>query len=223
MRFEPISESSNYEENCSKMYCPSCGCEERETNQFCRACGSNMNVVRGFLDKPDSITDSAALARGEIGRAVAAKINEIRSAKDLNLIISNVLPEIDKFLEAPEEKKLRRLREGVVTGSIGIGLVPLGAILNLFIGMPGLVVLGAGLLLFFIGLGIFLSGKFLTLPNKSTDNRTSEANRQRELDRSFGDSNTNDLLPADENTPRFASVIENTTRQLTQKSPTEGE
>jgi len=199
------------------MFCPSCGLEEIHSNQFCRACGANLRSVRSSLEKPDNITDSAALARSEIGRAIAARINEMKTAKDLNYVTENVLPQIEKFLESPEEKKLRQLREGVVTASVGVGLVPLGLILYVFLGMPGSIVAGAGLLVFFIGLGIVISGKWLTVPPKSIENKSPEAKRQRELDNSAKDSDTNDLYLSEDNVPPFVSVVENTTRQLIEK------
>lgn len=199
------------------MFCPSCGLEEIHSNQFCRACGANLRVVRSSLEKPDNITDSAALARSEIGRAIAARINEMKTAKDLNYVTENVLPQIEKFLESPEEKKLRQLRDGVVTASVGVGLIPLGVILNMFLGMPGSIVTGAGLLIFFIGLGIVISGKWLTVPPKSIENKSPEAKRQRELDNSAKDSDTNDLYLSEDNAPPFVSVVENTTRQLVEK------
>jgi len=53
------------------MFCPSCGSEEHQASQFCRACGTDLRVVRMGLERPDSITESAISAREEIGRAVA--------------------------------------------------------------------------------------------------------------------------------------------------------
>src|SRR3982750_2892799 len=38
------------------MYCPSCGSEERQLSQFCRACGTDLRVVRNSLENPDAIT-----------------------------------------------------------------------------------------------------------------------------------------------------------------------
>jgi len=38
------------------MYCPSCGSEERQLSQFCRACGTDLRVVRNTLERPDAIT-----------------------------------------------------------------------------------------------------------------------------------------------------------------------
>ena len=57
-----------------------------------------MRVVRNAMSAPDSITASAVSARDEIGRAVAAKIRETRSADELAKVTEEVLPEIEKFL-----------------------------------------------------------------------------------------------------------------------------
>ncbi len=103
------------------MFCPCCGLEEKQSNQFCRACGSNLNVVRTALERPDSITQSAATARDEIGRAIAFKIREAKSPGELATVAEDVLPEIEKFLESPEEKRLRRVRKGTMVASIGLG------------------------------------------------------------------------------------------------------
>ncbi len=58
------------------MFCPSCGMEERFSNQFCRACGTDLRAVRLQLEKPANITQSAAMARDEVGRAIAAKVRK---------------------------------------------------------------------------------------------------------------------------------------------------
>ncbi|HEX6190244.1 MAG TPA: hypothetical protein VFZ40_19475, partial [Pyrinomonadaceae bacterium] len=65
------------------MYCPGCGSEERQTSQFCRACGVDMRAVRLSLERPDSITASAVSARDEIGRAVADRIRSVADAGEL--------------------------------------------------------------------------------------------------------------------------------------------
>src|ERR1043166_9494427 len=93
------------------MYCPSCGSEERQKSQFCRACGSDLRIVRNSLDNPDAVTQSAISAREHIGMAVADKIRQMSSAKELEHVAEDVLPHFEKFLESPEEKRLRRIRE----------------------------------------------------------------------------------------------------------------
>jgi hypothetical protein len=44
------------------MYGPSCGSEERQLSQFCRACDTDLGVVRNSLEKLDAITASAVSA-----------------------------------------------------------------------------------------------------------------------------------------------------------------
>src|SRR2546423_15136508 len=104
------------------MFCPSCGSEERQASQFCRACGTDLRGVRIGLERPDSITASAVTAREEIGRAVAAKIREMEDARYMRRFAQYVLPKVDKFLESPEEKRLRPLRSGTITSLIGLAI-----------------------------------------------------------------------------------------------------
>jgi len=111
------------------MYCPSCGsdADERQPSQYCRACGFDLRGVRQTLERPDSITDSAISARQQISLAIAEKIKEVETGDDLKEIVEEVLPQIEKFLESPEERRLRRIRAGLITGSIGFG-ASLGAL-----------------------------------------------------------------------------------------------
>src|SRR5437763_9885947 len=140
------------------MFCPSCGSEERQASQYCRACGTDLRPVRVSLESPDSITASAISAREEIGRAIAQKIREVQDARELKKVAEDVLPEIEKFLESPEEKRLRRMRAGVVVSSIGVGVTIMMALLGSiareadvrgFMGGAG-----AGIVLLFLVLGL---------------------------------------------------------------------
>src|ERR1700682_588778 len=114
------------------MFCPSCGSNE-QTSQYCRACGTDLRSVRTSLERPDSITAIAVTAREEIGRAVAEKIREVEGSDDLKQVAEDVLPKIEKFLESPEEKRLRRMRAGVITAASGLG-VSIAALLLLMVG-----------------------------------------------------------------------------------------
>ena len=192
------------------MFCPSCGLEEKQSNQFCRACGSNLNVVRTALERPDSITQSAASARDEIGRAIAFKIREAKSPGELATVAEDVLPEIEKFLESPEEKRLRRVRAGTITSSIGVGVV-LMFLLMLSNGSNTLFMIGAGFITFFVGLGIIINGLLFTVPKKMMPDYSSDARSQRELD--AAGSATGELVLPEPNGV-FSSVTEHTTRHL---------
>src|SRR5881296_1811010 len=118
------------------MFCPSCGSEERQASQYCRACGTDLRPVRVSLERPDSITASAVSAREEIGRAVAEKIREVEDAHELKKVAEDVLPQIEKFLESPEEKRLRRVRAGVVTAAAGLGGAIFMVLMSAFVRGP---------------------------------------------------------------------------------------
>ena len=201
------------------MYCPSCGSEERQLSQYCRACGTDLRVVRTSLERPDSITASAVSAREQIGLAVADQIRQLRKGKDLEHVAEDVLPSIEKFLESPEERRLRRLRAGVVTASIGfaVSLVTLFAAIDkgdIFIMMPGLIVL-------MIGLGIVINGLLFTVPGKKLPGETADALAQEALDSvqrrlryepPVAGSLTNELGPGAPS--QLASITEHTTHHL---------
>jgi hypothetical protein len=202
------------------MFCPGCGLEDKQSNQYCRACGTDLKPVRYALEKPDSVTASAASARDEIGRAIAAKIRESTSPAELAVVAEDVLPEVEKFLESPEEKRMRRMRTGMLLSSIGFGTALGVALITAFIAVKDFEFLFlislAGVVTFFIGLGFILNGVFLTVPRKVLDDHSTDADRQRALD--LEPAPTNDLvLP--EASSEFASVTEQTTRHLKEKAP----
>jgi len=199
------------------MFCPECGIEERHSNQFCRACGTDLRRVRSAVESPDTITASAVSARDEIGRAIAAKIRETRTAEELAVVAEEVLPAIEKFLESPEEKRRRRIRLGMLLSSIGLGAAIGISLVSMVMADGDVIFLAAlGIVTFFLGLGFILNGVFLTVPRKTLPDRSSEADSQRQLDG----------LPADTNEPKsplpaslFSSVTENTTQHLKEKQP----
>lgn len=198
------------------MFCPSCGFEDKQANQFCRACGSNLSIVRGALEKPDNITESAMLARTEIGKAIAMKIRETQSASELKKVAEDVLPEIEKFLESPVEKRMRRIRTGTVISSIGLGATIAFAIISAIAKDDGLLIIsGLGVVCFFIGLSFFINGLLFTVPKKTLPDNSTEAATQRQLDSA---ETTNELVLPSSN-QNFASVTEHTTHQLKTKEP----
>lgn len=195
------------------MYCPICGLEDIHANQFCRACGADLRTVRNALARPDGVTESAIVARVEIGRAVAARIRELESGYELKKVAEDVLPQIEKFLESPEQRRLRRLRRGTIVSSIGAGAV-LMFLLMASNGANALFMIGLGLITFFIGLGIIINGLLFTVPKKSLSNKSTDAESQRRLD--LINAPTNEL-PELNNT--LTSVTEETTRHLEEKQP----
>jgi hypothetical protein len=202
------------------MYCPSCGSEERQLSQFCRACGTDLRVVRNSLENPDAITQSAISAREHIGMAVADKIRQMKSAKDLERVAEDVLPHFEKFLESPEERRLRRIRAGVITAAIGWG----ATIITFLMAMDKSDVfpfITPALITFLVGLGIIINGMLFTVPRKKLPGDAYDALSQKVLDSGVNrapyevaaPSNlTNELAPAPK--PQIPSITEHTTHHL---------
>lgn len=203
------------------MYCPSCGSEERQLSQFCRACGTDLRIVRSSLENPDAVTQSAISAREHIGMAVADKIRQMSSAKDLERVAEDVLPHFEKFLESPEEKRLRRIRAGIVTAAIGLGATIVGLIMAM--DKPGVLpYVAPALIIFLVGVGVIINGLLFTLPSKSLPGDAYDALSQKVLD---SNANVNRLpyeAPAAASLPSVANLTnELTPAQRSQSSITE--
>jgi hypothetical protein len=205
------------------MYCPSCGSEERQLSQFCRACGTDLRVVRTSLEKPDAITASAVSAREQIGLAIADQVRQMRSGKDLEHIAEDVLPSFEKFLESPEERRLRRLRGGVITASVGFALtlIMFFAALDKSDFFPFMV---PGFITFMVGIGIIINGLLFTVMRKQLPGDVNDALAQRALDSAqnrmtfeptLAGGSTNELGPGAN--PQLISVTEHTTHHLKTK------
>src|SRR6185436_20187879 len=191
------------------MYCPSCGSEERQLSQFCRACGTDLRIVRNSLENPDAVTQSAVSAREHIGMAVADKIRQMSSAKELERVAEDVLPHFEKFLESPEEKRLRRIRAGIVTSAIGLG----ATIVLLIMAMDKVDLLPfitPALVTFLVGIGIIINGLLFTLPRKELPGDVYDALSQKVLDAGA----TNELAPAPAPRLQTPSITEHTTQHL---------
>lgn len=197
------------------MYCPSCGLEENHVNQFCRSCGADLRSARLVLEKSGAADQPAiSSAREAIGRAVASKVRELDSARDLKKFAEDVLPEIEKFLESPAEKRLRRLRTGTVVSSIGFGVAVGVSLIAAAAGEKDMLFLlaGLGVITFFIGLGFVFNALFFTVPKKSLSDAPGDTvDAPRAIDAVSGDLS----LPESERV--FSSVTEQTTRHLQEK------
>jgi hypothetical protein len=204
------------------MYCPTCGSEERQVSQYCRACGTDLGGVRRGLERPDTITESAVSAREEITRVMAEKIRQMEGSRELKQVAEDVLPQLEKFLESPEEKRLRRVRAGVIVAAIGLG----GALLIFLMSINAhdlIPFISLGVIAFLIGLGLVINGLAFTIPRKTIADRSEEAKAQKELEAqspypasqlSDGSQTTNDLLSADSRIAAPSSVTEHTTHHL---------
>ncbi len=180
--------------------------------------------MRNSLENPDAITQSAISAREHIGMAVADKIRQMSSAKDLEKVAEDILPPFEKFLESPEEKRLRRIRAGVITAAIGLGatIVVFLMAMEKFDIFPFIT---PALITFFVGLGTILNGLLFTVPKKQLPGNATDALAQRALDSGLNralyeapaaGNLTNELAPA---TKSPVSITEHTTHHLNTSKP----
>lgn len=194
------------------MFCPNCGSEDRQNSQYCRTCGTDLRGVRQGLEKPEAVMASVMSAREEIGRSIAARIREVRDAGDLK-VVEDVLPQVEKFFETADERRLRRIRQGVVTAMCGLG----AALFFLFLSLKEedlVFMIMAGVATFLIGLGIVLNGLLFTVPKEGNDVRSPGAVRE-EFEQSLKPADTRGELPRARRLSMPApSVTENTTHRL---------
>jgi hypothetical protein len=190
------------------MYCPNCAAEENQPKQFCRSCGTDLRGVRSALENPDPLTASSISAREAIGRAVALKINEIESSRDLKRVAEDVLPQIEKFLESPEEKRLRGIRNGVITAAVGLGAILLFGIIAGIFGRNDLIFPAvAGIVPLLIGIGLIINGFYFRIPpQRNLTNESLEMINQPPII-------TKELMPE-----TVSSVVEHTTHRLPEKN-----
>ena len=201
------------------MFCPGCGSEE-QSSQFCRACGTDLRPVRVSLERPDSITASAVTAREEIGRAMADQIRRVQDAKELKRVAEDVLPQIEMFLESYEEKKLRRVRAGVITAASGLGAAVFMILLSKFLPDPDagsfMAFSGLGIAAFLIGIGLIVNALAFTKPPRAVADHSQDARLQNLLDAGYTPPAAQLRSPTTSNLAQPGSVTEHTTLHLKQ-------
>jgi len=175
--------------------------------------------VRNSLESPDAITQSAVSAREQIGMAVADKIRQMGTAKELKKVAEEVLPHFEKFLESPEERRLRRIRAGVITAAIGLG----ASIVVILMAMDKVDIfpfITPALVTFLVGIGIIINGLLFTVPKKQLPGDAYDALSQQVLDARIPyqmpapNNLTNELAPAPAPRLQAPSIAEHTTHHL---------
>jgi hypothetical protein len=131
------------------MYCPSCGTEASDQTKYCTKCGVNLRRVRGVL--------GWASGRGGADSERAA-LEDLRSARRA------------QKKKTPEEKRLEEIKSGVITSSVGFGLMIFlsflfDAVASTIDGPTSNILRSlwaVGLIPFMIGAGIIFNGLFVS-------------------------------------------------------------
>jgi hypothetical protein len=133
------------------MYCPSCGTEVSDQTKYCTKCGVNLRRVKGVLGK-----GGAGVKKGDDWEPFWLEERRARNEA--------------RKKKTPEVKRLEEIKAGVITSSVGFGLmVFLSLLFNAIastIEGPGGNILrslwAVGLIPFLIGLGILFNGLFVS-------------------------------------------------------------
>jgi hypothetical protein len=168
------------------MFCPQCGSNQSDELKFCKSCGANLLAVRKAVTSPESVERfnwnktwiSEMLMSGEENVRRAAEIERLQGI-------------------TPETKRRNEIKAGVITGSVGIGLI-----ITLFVIMQGIILGGfvsqavaellsrlwiAGVIPIFVGIALIVNGVFVSKkPGGSdihrADDRTKELEGRAEAD-----------------------------------------
>ena len=187
------------------MFCPQCGSTQSDDIKFCKTCGGNLSAVRQVVatrDIPEKFDWSKTWVT-----EMFLSAGERERRKELLELQRGITPEV---------KRERDLKNGIITSFVGVGVM-----IFLYVIMQGVIltlrnpgseveilsrVWVAGVIPFFIGLGIILASLFA---GRSTRRDITTGSLER--------GNVQQALPPGD-TERFAqtplSVTDHTTRQL---------
>jgi hypothetical protein len=133
------------------MFCPSCGTQASEGLRFCKQCGANLRRVQGVMAQGGGGLDWSKTWVAE-------------------MMVSEEERERQKGV-TPEEKRFNEIKGGVITSSVGLGVM-----IFLYFFMDGLAaqpgnasdaellrhIWMAGIIPFFVGLAIIFNGLFIS-------------------------------------------------------------
>lgn len=133
------------------MYCPSCGTEVSDQTKYCTKCGVNLRRVKGVLGK-----GGASVNKGDDWEPIWLEERKARNEA--------------RKKKTPEVKRLEEIKAGVITSSVGVGLMVFlsllfNAIASTMEGPEGNILRSlwaVGLIPFMVGLGVLLNGLFVS-------------------------------------------------------------
>jgi hypothetical protein len=201
------------------MYCPKCGANQSDEMKFCNLCGANLHAVRQVVDTREVGETGEKFDWNKTWMAEMFLSEEERKRRKAELERQRGI--------TPEVKRSNEVKAGIITSCAGVGLM-----IFLFVFMQGIIKSGvvpeyvaeilsrvwiAGVFPFFVGIGLMISGIFVSKKLDRIEERE-QVLRPEALD---GDVQRRSLRPADTTefiTPGF-SVTEGTTKHLRSSGP----
>lgn len=194
------------------MFCPQCGSNQSDELKFCKACGTHLYVVRTALQNPDA---------GEKFDWNKTWIAEMLLSSEESVKRTSELERLQGL--TPEAKRRNEIKAGVITGSVGVGLMIL-----LFVLMRG-IILGGGVsdgaaeilarlwvvavIPIFVGAALIVNGMFVSKKGEVQEvRRTGE--KTGELDQSDDPIFLPPAAETSQLSPDVFSVTDETTKHL---------
>ncbi len=93
------------------MFCPQCGVSQSEELKFCKQCGANLHAVRQVVNTKDA--GKFDWSKTWVADMFLSQAEQKRRAEELERQ-AGITPEI---------KRLREIKAGVMTSSVGLGVM----------------------------------------------------------------------------------------------------
>jgi hypothetical protein len=194
------------------MFCPQCGSTQPDELNFCKSCGTNLGVIREAVQtgKPPAKFDWTKTWVAEMFQSSEEALRKEKELERLKGI-------------TPDTKRRKEIKAGVITASVGIGVM-----VFLYIFMQGIILSGqpkpgeaeilsrvwiAGFIPLMVGLALIINGAFVSKLFSGAAVDAEESGQTRQLtDPSPGEylppADTSELFPAG------FSVTDETTQHL---------
>lgn len=197
------------------MFCPQCGSNQSDELKFCKSCGTNLGSVREAVATRDE-GEKFDWNKTWIAEMLMSSEESVKRAAELERIQGLT----------PDAKRRNEIKGGVITGSVGIGLMIL-----LFVLMEGIIASGrvsdtaaailsrlwvVGVIPIFVGIALVINGMFVSKRSEEPAVHETDAEPKQLSD----DAGNVYLPPADTNQLGSIpfSVTDETTRRLLKES-----
>ena len=181
------------------MFCPQCGSSQSDELKFCKSCGTNLEVVRDSV-KTGQVSGKFDWKNTWVAEMLQSSEQAVLKEKELERLKGIT----------PETKRRNEIKAGVITASVGIGVM-----VFLYIFMQGIILSGepkpgeaeilsrvwiAGFIPLMVGLALIINGTFVS-KLFSRSERGSDETASRELtEKAPGEylppADTSELFPA---------------------------
>ena len=161
------------------MFCPQCGSTQSDELKFCKSCGANLQALRQLMATRDP-DDKFNWSKTWVAEMFMSSEEAVKHQAELERL-QGITPEV---------KRRQEIKAGIITGSVGLGLMIL-----LFVLMGGIIASGrvsdaaaailsrlwvVGIIPFLIGIALIINGVLVSGRSKGAS--LQEADVRPELD-----------------------------------------